>query len=564
MRIGKILSRLWQNDDVKGRTMARNRRIVSHALRSLNCDYHWEKSKDSKLVRFDFQSGHFTIRLDSNHPYVRLVYPFFCETEMENADIVRLLCNKFNLDAHLVRFLYTVDGKTNQVGMHMGCDLLLYDHNAVFVLSDAMTDIFGWQLSFSRQLRDLEQQKQRNGVGDVELTGGQIARELFLIREQELSHQRVAKGWRGSDKMSITLRQWMDEAFGLDDFTAEKLLFTLPEARELTDAEAINGLDLSQIMIADGKFKADNVMFLLTFSQAKAPKEKREVVFLMQQQGTSEHTLYYRVTATLLSIGVSPGTPVRSKSNVPESRSALIGFDVQPDSRRLSEFEYISKEAQAKLEEGKIEEMTADERIIADCTNGSVALRLYQGRRFFMAGRWLEALQWLGDAFAYLHRHVAELSAMQRDSFFEVCYMMGFCHTELRQYAKAYYYLAFTLGINRVNYTEEYINCLANSHDYRALPFIEGMLNNLQQISEENGEDGNLPEELDGFQHFLIRRKAYVLIDMNRLDEASKLLMTMLDDPENGNFALTELSYIQRLRDKKKGEDASNKSSDKV
>ena len=51
---------------------------------------------------------------------------------------------------------------------------------------------------------------------------------------------------------------------------------------------------------------------------------------------------------------------------------------------------------------------------------------------------------------------------------------------------------------------------------------------------------------------------------MNRLDEASKLLMTMLDDPENGNFALTELSYIQRLRDKKKGEDASNKSSDKV
>ena len=179
MRIGKILSRLWQNDDVKGRTMARNRRIVSHALRSLNCDYHWEKSKDSKLVRFDFQSGHFTIRLDSNHPYVRLVYPFFCETEMENADIVRLLCNKFNLDAHLVRFLYTVDGKTNQVGMHMGCDLLLYDHNAAFVLSDAMTDIFGWQLSFSRKLRDLEQQKQRNGVGDVELTGDRLHENCF-------------------------------------------------------------------------------------------------------------------------------------------------------------------------------------------------------------------------------------------------------------------------------------------------------------------------------------------------------------------------------------------------
>ena len=42
------------------------------------------------------------------------------------------------------------------------------------------------------------------------------------------------------------------------------------------------------------------------------------------------------------------------------------------------------------------------------------------------------------------------------------------------------------------------------------------------------------------------RRKAYLLVSLGRYDEAKTILTAMLKEPENSDFALNELAYIQK------------------
>ena len=46
---------------------------------------------------------------------------------------------------------------------------------------------------------------------------------------------------------------------------------------------------------------------------------------------------------------------------------------------------------------------------------------------------------------------------------------------------------------------------------------------------------------------FLDRRKAFVLVDKHKYDDARALLNKMLDDPENMDFAINELAFIQKM-----------------
>ena len=93
----------------------------------------------------------------------------------------------------------------------------------------------------------------------------------------------------------------------------------------------------------------------------------------------------------------------------------------------------------------------------------------------------------------------------------------------------------------------EYVNCLVNSGDFRALQIIDNIYNGIKP--DENDEE---PEPaIRDFLYFLLRRKAYVLVEKGRLNEAEEIFRPMLEQPENSDFALNELAYIQKLREKK-------------
>ncbi len=531
--------------------LSENRRIVSKALKALNCTGEWRKEGDAALVRYTFQSGHFGIRIIGNCPQVELSYLFFAEAEMKDINIVRHVCNHFNLNSTGPRFSYSINEETNIIDMHILTPLLLDDDRAKDILSSAMVDMFLWQNSFIRSLTDVKKEAKSSATSDLEWSEKEVARDFFLLREQELRHQKKGAEWRQNDKEAATLKQWMDKVFGLVDVVFSELTVVTDTVTVINDRESIASYNLSDTLIADGAFVRQKAMLDLVFFLPAHPTTRRRMTFSIQQADGCEDVLYYQVVATLLPLPSGIGRPLHSKEVQVQSHSVLLAYDLRSTKQLQDEFVYMWKEAKSKIANGEENQLTEEQRLIANVGSIDAARFVYRSRTLYRQKRYYEAISCLESAYRLLNSNIDKKSLEERNLFLEVCYMLGFCYNELQQYDRAYYYLTFVTGVNRTLYAEEYVNCMIYLGDYRSLMTIDGILEDLHNSIVED-EEGEVEQSVHPFLQFLYRRKAYVLVELHRFDEAEEMLRQMIDDPESGDFALDELAYIQQLREKDK------------
>ena len=531
--------------------LSENRRIVSKALKALNCTGEWRKEGDAALVRYTFQSGHFGIRIIGNCPQVELSYLFFAEAEMKDINIVRHVCNHFNLNSTGPRFSYSINEETNIIDMHILTPLLLDDDRAKDILSSAMVDMFLWQNSFIRSLTDVKKEAKSSATSDLEWSEKEVARDFFLLREQELRHQKKGAEWRQNDKEAATLKQWMDKVFGLVDVVFSELTVVTDAVTVINDRESIASYNLSETLIVDGAFVRQKAMLDLVFFLPAHPTTRRRMTFSIQQADGCEDVLYYQVVATLLPLPSGIGRPLHSKEVQVQSHSVLLAYDLRSTKQLQDEFVYMWKEAKSKVANGEENQLTEEQRLIANVESVDAARFVYRSRTLYRQKRYYEAVACLENAYRLLNSNIDKKSLEERNLFLEVCYMLGFCYNELQQYDRAYYYLTFVTGINRTLYAEEYVNCMIYLGDYRSLMTIDGILEDLHNSIVED-EEGEVEQSVHPFLQFLYRRKAYVLVELHRFDEAEEMLRQMIDDPESGDFALDELAYIQQLREKDK------------
>ena len=531
--------------------LSENRRIVSKALKALNCTGEWRKEGDAALVRYTFQSGHFGIRIIGNCPQVELSYLFFAEAEMKDINIVRHVCNHFNLNSTGPRFSYTINEETNIIDMHILTPLLLDDDRAKDILSSAMVDMFLWQNSFIRSLTDVKKDAKSSATSDLEWSEKEVARDFFLLREQELRHQKKGAEWRQNDKEAATLKQWMDKVFGLVDVVFSELTVVTDSVIVINDRESIASYNLSDTLIADGAFVRQKAVLDLVFFLPAHPTTRRRMTFSIQQADGCEDVLYYQVVATLLPLPSGIGRPLHSKEVQVQSHSVLLAYDLRSTKQLQDEFVYMWKEAKSKVANGEENQLTEEQRLIANVESVDAARFVYRSRTLHRQKRYYEATSCLENAYRLLNSNIDKKSLEERNLFLEVCYMLGFCYNELQQYDRAYYYLTFVTGVNRTLYAEEYVNCMIYLGDYRSLMTIDGILEDLHNSIVED-EEGEFEQSVHSFLQFLYRRKAYVLVELHRFDEAEEMLRQMIDDPESGDFALDELAYIQQLREKDK------------
>ena len=531
--------------------LSENRRIVSKALKALNCTGEWRKEGDAALVRYTFQSGHFGIRIIGNCPQVELSYLFFAEAEMKDINIVRHVCNHFNLNSTGPRFSYSINEETNIIDMHILTPLLLDDDRAKDILSSAMVDMFLWQNSFIRSLTDVKKEAKSSATSDLEWSEKEVARDFFLLREQELRHQKKGAEWRQNDKEAATLKQWMDKVFGLVDVVFSELTVVTDTVTVINDRESIASYNLSDTLIVDGAFVRQKAMLDLVFFLPAHPTTRRRMTFSIQQADGCEDVLYYQVVATLLPLPSGIGRPLHSKEVQVQSHSVLLAYDLRSTKQLQDEFVYMWKEAKSKVANGEENQLTEEQRLIANVESVDAARFVYRSRTLYRQKRYYEAISCLENAYRLLNSNIDKKSLEERNLFLEVCYMLGFCYNELQQYDRAYYYLTFVTGVNRTLYAEEYVNCMIYLGDYRSLMTIDGILEDLHNSIVED-EEGEVEQSVHPFLQFLYRRKAYVLVELHRFDEAEEMLRQMIDDPESGDFALDELAYIQQLREKDK------------
>lgn len=529
--------------------MGENKRIVSKALKALNCVGEWQEEKDAAIIRFNFQSGHFGIRIINKRPQVELSYLFFAEAEMSDVNIVRHVCNHFNLNSDGPRFSYTLNEETNIIDLHIMTPLLLDEDRAEEIVSTAMVDIFAWQNSFVRYLTEVKNDAKNSSTPDLEWAAKEVERDFFLLREQELRHQKKGADWRQNDKEAATLRQWMDKVFGFMDVVFSELIVITDELMTISDREAIATYNLSDSLIANGAFVRQKAMLDLVFFLPAHPTTRRRMTFSIQQADGCDDILYYQVVATLLPLPSGIGRPLNSREVQVQSQAVLLAYDLRSTKQLQDEFVYMWKEAKSKMANGEENQLTEEQQMLAKVEHVDAARFVYRSRTLYRQKRYYEAIACLENAYRLMNPNYQRLSKAEKSVFSEVCYMLGFCYNELRQYDRAYYYLSLIIGLNHALYAQGYVNCLINLGDHRALMAIDSILEDLRSSLSED-EDDEIEHPLRPFLQFLYRRKSYVLIELRRLDEAEEILRQMMDDPESADFALDELAYIQQLREK--------------
>lgn len=525
--------------------------LVMQALKALNCQPEkWDKDNDDNALftTFTYQGGHFTLRIEENSYYVRLSYLFFKETTMDNISLVRSLCNQCNMNSDQEKLIYTVDNEEYKINVHAFVSLLLDERDPKDMLERAMNNLFQWSFAFIHRFSDMEETDEKNNSSDTEHHEAFLGHEAFLLREQEMLHQEAGPHWHATEDDRITIKYVLAQLGGIADFQASSMaVYANGETSEVNGHENIEGFDLSSAFYHDGQPAPAPMVLLLTYYDARWPEQKRTLNIQLNDEGQGEGVRYYRITLTAPPSWAGPDHPLDSTGQHLVSRTALAGYEERPAADKLAEFRYMWNDACQKRKNNEDDQLSEEQKLIAAVTDKDEANGLYFGIKLFHQERFLQATSHLEDALRWQLPKLGRLKKKGRNIYYETCYYLGFCYNELGQYERAHYYLEQLLPLQRVNYTEEYVNCLVNGHDFRALNFITQLLHDQEAILDDD-EETAAQEGIDSFLSFLRRRKATVLIYNGMINEAEELLKKLLDDPESSDFALNELARLQKSK----------------
>lgn len=528
--------------------------IISHVLHELNVKAEWAKENDNQIVHYTYQGGHFNILLEKNSPYARLTFLYFYQADVDDLETVRVVCNLCNLNTDACRIVYTVDEKKGKVDVHLISVLPVNSHGMKEMLERVMGDAFRWQNTFSMKYDEQRKNDKKAGM-DQELSKAQYERDIQIIREHEMTHQDAGPDMHESKADRMELRSILSTAMGLSDIIPIRLTLAVDDHLIMVDdPDEILGYKVSESLIEDGAFKHSSATGRLDFYDPRDPLTERHLTVDFEVEHSTADTLFYRVTLSLVPMSLDSNIGKESEQHSKQMTSVLLGLDLTPPEERKAHFRYVWKEAMAKQKSGDTENMTDEEKTLANIQDPHIGYNYYHGRSLYMHRRYYEALLPLLNAYHSVSQVYDHHDHHVVDMLDELAYFIGCCYMCLHQYDRACYYLQQTLPTSHQSYTEAYINCLVNGGDYRAMDIISGLLSSLQMLinhlDEDDDEDEHmgLPnrEQLERFVNFVKRRKAYMLVSLGRYDEAERLLKQLLDDPDNSDFALSELAYIQK------------------
>lgn len=401
---------------------------------------------------------------------------------------------------------------------------------------------------------------QREDKRYVKERGEELATS-FLIKEalkigsylaEELEHQNLNERiqFRASREHAVVLGTVLNRIFDIrkEDLLSLYVVYTLSDSqtgKEIIQPDAIWNFDLCKAMADEEHPEMFYNQVTLCVSYTRNEETEETVLIHLKENGGDEQTRFIRAFIMRTLSTEEGDVSFSATQNQPETCSILFAYDLTDPQRRIAEFEKKVEKVAEKYAKGK--ELDADETALIAKINPEAGWHYSWGHEAFNEKRYWDALLYLENAFYLLKEKWYDhtLSDEGLDMFYHCCYLIGFCYAEMKLYQKAYYYLSFVWPLDNITYNYEYINSLVHAKDPRAIQAIDDELDRLDALKEEE-----FTEEISRYFCFLLRRRAYVLTDMNRLDEAEELLKELLETEERTEYIQGELDYIKRLREK--------------
>ncbi len=508
---------------------------------------------DIKELQFSLNNEDFIIFVEKESEIIRIIIPTAICTDLSNINEVRFIINRMN-SMSVCHSTYMNPDDFSELVITVMTFTMSDENDSVLSrrLARSIEELNSYKNEWQTALDDLLKQRNNENPYDFEANLLTRMRKLHLIRMSESFHSQESLARHELHEIPNripSLSEYLKTAHDysisgqVTVFCPDGLIRTLSPAEansyhildDMTAGNHAGGLSFAQpwIMIRVNKTYTGNGLSV------------PGITVTITEYGKDRKNRYVNIVSTTDGNDPADGTEVRNRLWHPVTVRSVIAVPIANESSSISEFEYMLADAREKIMEGKDSELSPEQTLLMRAFVADTGYHLYHGTVHFLAGRWLQAAVLLSNVFEDMSDRYQNMDEAAKDTFNEVCFMLGHCYTHLNRYREAYYYLS--LSVNHGNFIHDrgYIDCLVSSGDFRAAEIIE---NAIKEYESANTNE-ELPHIMEELYQFLRRRLAYVYIHTGRLDEAENLLKVMVGEQQNREFAIGELAYIKRLRE---------------
>lgn len=536
--------------------MKKSVELVEETLRSLNIVYDKKEASEKNFqYRFSFQGGHYILYVNAETRLANIVFPGVLTVKSGEMDLVRALCNHVNLNTFEHFLYYSYEESDNTMSVHISASVLLDSNITSF--PSYFTSILTQCFAMRRQINDLYTQ---NGGGQ---NGGNIAdpeedhndrnRVGFLMREIEIENQHLPDKYDYKRYETMTLGGLIRYMNGAAMWTILSMREVGDAVQTVTDPDTIDNYNLLDAITATDDagnvvFTAENKVLLLNCVDTGGLRKRAHLVTLILEADLdTEQALYVRLTICVARDPLVVCEDVNKHLAEQASFTMLLARDKAGGKAKRAEFKYMWEDAKDKMHEGRKEEMTDEQKFVVTATTPSVGYNLYWGKKYFNDKRYYQASILFFKAWDELNANADTVAGEPTEAHREACFYLGMCSMLMGKYMAAYYFFDTLVPLQNIRYTKAFIDCIVRLNDFRAETIIGNFISSIRVPQEDETDDES--ERMRRFMHFLYRSKAIVLMHKYKLDEAETLFKQMLDNPEDADFALTQLAKIQKMRE---------------
>ena len=516
--------------------------------------------KEEKATLVLYQGGYFWLYVTDNGEWLDIVYDNFGSYRCEHANKILAACNTVNDDLmgwKIVTRMEDKDGQSEEPLMTclsfrlamMGSSAQMTDR-----LKTLLQQAFVVARYFLEKMENAiknNQELDEHAVNDGAFRH-QVKRAAHYI---ELGHQKeFGEEAPDSGYLSVTalLKLFDDSEFGC----LQRMRIVCGDRLEVwsDDLSKIAAFDIRDyIRSQEDPSGVNDLTVLVEFEYQTL------VMHLRKESSSTEKSLFY--LATISRSGTEADKLPQRQSS--DCFRTLVEVRLEGAESEYWEAKFMIDDALDKVEGGRENELTDEQRMLMSMVGGTMRSDLYWAKKYYNNRCYYQSLFHFKRVFNYLVSSWSELDEKDREQYFEVCYFIGFIYMELNNRDRAFYYLFHGRNLNTMQSIREFTNCICNMNDPGTIAFIKSNINTtleeLKKVEEEEGED---PVLMD-FYRFLNRRLAYALIDKNEFDEAEALLNKMIVEGVDSEFAKQEMEFIkgkkQLKEDKKKAGEEENK-----
>lgn len=537
------LLRLATHAEPDAMSMVERKNVITQVLSAMNVEVFWDKKSSYEEGGFGYQNGYFVMQVPRSGCYARLLMPGIFSTSVTNLNNIRYLCNDINAASPDIRFYYVVDAPNHQVNVYAIKDVFL-TISMEQRLKTTLTLFFSRRNEFISRFQRIPDYTNYGDTNDIEQD--LVTREAckLVMRQVEMDRERDKSINPKGDGENVCLGDLLETMFG-----PNKPVYTHLEVRgenlevNISDAGQIAAYSLSDALFDKESVARNKAWLHVSFDDARFPGEERQFMIALTNETVGEFGFFYRATATLL-----PATRQVAAQAMEDvdytalSLTTLLYYSTVESGKIQEKFNYMLEDLRAKAKKNDVQNFTNEQWLYLYASNEKMAYSLHRGMMFFNAGCYLQALlQWVPRCLSLLEGY-DNMESSVREALYNLFHNTSLCFMKLYMFADAYYFLSFLRTLNRINFTRTYITNLIKLKDPRAMAEIDTLM--LQIIPDENADN----EELKDFFLFLNRSKIDIFISKGQYEAAEKFLGQMLDDPDNSDYALDKLAYIQSLK----------------